>query len=421
MSAKCLLIVCLGALKVTVEAEDVERAPGPMKAGLTEFDDGHLGKSGAVDPVDEFIANLEILDVRKFIPKGYQFTNAMLEPDAKDMKLNAMETGEDIGSNEEADTDVKDRSDDIGSNEEADTDVKDRSDKNKAAANDVSEQIEAERKDTSKDIEADAKDYGSKKEIGTGVKDGQQKSDVDAKHTSEEDKLENIPKPGKLVGEKLSAIQVETAEKDATEKERMGKGLSGENIFISIKDIEEEKLKLWSTKEIDFNSTHYKVEDLYVNSTHTIVKVTVMTRVGYVEKVVVPTYLPDWAWLMVIVGGISSLIFVSIGVIMGVQNYRRDQVLQSKVLNPKTLQQFRGQKHFAEVEVDNFVAYTSDKRDMWTIQKTLQRGDRTQQSGEVALIRGEITPQSGEKQKPRTSSRKNSPDSGLSQQNSFLI
>jgi len=413
MSAKCLLIVCLSASKVTVEAEDVKRAPGPMKAGLIEFDDGHLGKSGAVDPVAEFIANLEILDVRKFLPKGYQFINAVLEPDAKDMKLNSMETSEDIGSNEEADTVVKDRTD-----------------KNKAAANNANEQIEADRKDMSKDIEADAKDYGSKKEIGTGVKDRDEKIDVDAKHTSEEDELENIPKPGKLVGKKLSAIQVKTAEKDVTEKERMGKGLSGENIFISIKDIEEEKLKLWSTKEIDINSTHYKVEDLYVNSTHTIVEVTIMTRVGYVEKVVVPTFLPDWAWLMVIVGGISSLIFVSIGVIMGVQNYRRDQVLQSKVLNPKTLQQFRGQKHFAEVEVDNFVAYTSDKRDMWTIQKTLQRGDRTQQRGkktlqreEVALIRGESTLQRGEKQKPRTSSRKNScsPDSGLSQQNSFLI
>merc|ERR1712086_373778 len=101
---------------------------------------------------------------------------------------------------------------------------------------------------------------------------------------------------------------------------------------------------------------------------------------------------------MVIVGGISSLIFVSIGVIMGVHNYRRDQVLQSKVLNPKTLQQFRGQKHFAEVEVDNFVTYTSDKRDMWTIQKTLSQKTLSQKT----------LSQSGEKQKPRTSSRKNS-------------
>ena len=40
-----------------MEAEDVERAPGPIK----EFEEvHHIGKSGSVDPVAEFIANLEI-------------------------------------------------------------------------------------------------------------------------------------------------------------------------------------------------------------------------------------------------------------------------------------------------------------------------------------------------------------------------
>ena len=82
----------------------------------------------------------------------------------------------------------------------------------------------------------------------------------------------------------MSAIQVKTAKEYETDRERMGKGLYGENIFLSITDIEEGKLKLWSTKEIDINSTHYKVEDLYVNSTHTIMEVTIMTREGYVEN-----------------------------------------------------------------------------------------------------------------------------------------
>ena len=85
------------------------------------------------------------------------------------------------------------------------------------------------------------------------------------------------------------------------------------------------------------------------------------------------TLLPDWAWLVVFVGVVSIFIITFFAVIMGVNKVRHDKVLKSKVLNPKTLQQFRGQKHFAEVDVDVVTAYATDKRDIWTIQKTQQK------------------------------------------------
>ena len=82
--------------------------------------------------------------------------------------------------------------------------------------------------------------------------------------------------------------------------------------------------------------------------------------------------LPDWALLVAVVGVISTFIVAFLGVIIGLSRYRHNQVLKKRVLNPKTLQQFKGQKHFDEVHVDAITAYANDKRDMWTLQKVNQ-------------------------------------------------
>jgi len=91
-------------------------------------------------------------------------------------------------------------------------------------------------------------------------------------------------------------------------------------------------------------------------------------------------FLPDWAMLVAVVGVISTFIIAFLGVVMGINRYRHNQVLKTRVLNPKTLQQFRGQRHFDEVEVDQMTAYATDKRDMWTLQKVHQEKRRSKSS-----------------------------------------
>jgi len=91
-------------------------------------------------------------------------------------------------------------------------------------------------------------------------------------------------------------------------------------------------------------------------------------------------YLPDWALLVAVVGVISTFIVAFLGVVMGFNKYRHNQVLKTRVLNPKTLQQFRGQRHFDKVEVDHVTAYAQDKRDMWTLQKVNQEKRRSKTS-----------------------------------------
>ena len=83
------------------------------------------------------------------------------------------------------------------------------------------------------------------------------------------------------------------------------------------------------------------------------------------------TVLPDWAWLVIVGGLISTFIIVFFGVVMGVQKYRQNQVVKRRVLNPRTLNAFKGQMHFDTVAVDHATAYASDRRDMWTVQKAM--------------------------------------------------
>jgi len=140
---------------------------------------------------------------------------------------------------------------------------------------------------------------------------------------------------------------------------------------VNTKDIKEsfaEKLEVGDSNnlkmgkfDIDLSATYFLVVD-----TSSPLKVLEFETVD-------GTLLPDWAWLVVFVGVVSTFIITFFAVIMGVNKIRHDKVLKSKVLNPKTLQQFRGQKHFAEVDVDVVTAYATDKRDIWTIQKTQQK------------------------------------------------
>lgn len=110
--------------------------------------------------------------------------------------------------------------------------------------------------------------------------------------------------------------------------------------------------------EIDLNSTYFLVVD-------TSIPIETITFDEYKAQV------PDWAWLVIVGGIVSTLIIGFFGVIMGVQRFRHSQIVNKKVLNPKTLQAFRG-RHFDTVQVDHGTAYANDKRDMWTLQKVQQ-------------------------------------------------
>eukprot|EP00092_Neocalanus_flemingeri_P020289 GFUD01021978.1.p1 GENE.GFUD01021978.1~~GFUD01021978.1.p1 ORF type:complete len:818 (-),score=185.29 GFUD01021978.1:228-2534(-) len=143
---------------------------------------------------------------------------------------------------------------------------------------------------------------------------------------------------------------------------------SGIVFKITTKDVKEsfeELLELHDNKlmmgkyEIDLNSTYFLVVDSSIP-----IEIITYERYGVI--------LPDWAWLVVVGGIFSTLIIGVLGVLMGVQKYRDNQIVRTRVLNPKTLKAFRGQQHFDTVELDNDVAYANDKRDMWTLQKVHQ-------------------------------------------------
>eukprot|EP00092_Neocalanus_flemingeri_P041705 GFUD01045424.1.p1 GENE.GFUD01045424.1~~GFUD01045424.1.p1 ORF type:complete len:925 (-),score=213.08 GFUD01045424.1:155-2629(-) len=143
---------------------------------------------------------------------------------------------------------------------------------------------------------------------------------------------------------------------------------SGIVFKITTKDVKEsfeELLEVHDNKlmmgkyEIDLNSSYFLVVDSSVP----------METITYERYGVI---LPDWAWLVVVGGIFSTLIIGVLGVLMGIQKYRDNQIVRTRVLNPKTLKAFKGQQHFDTVEVDNVVAYANDKRDMWTLQKVHQ-------------------------------------------------
>eukprot|EP00092_Neocalanus_flemingeri_P023135 GFUD01025084.1.p1 GENE.GFUD01025084.1~~GFUD01025084.1.p1 ORF type:complete len:637 (-),score=140.69 GFUD01025084.1:79-1989(-) len=128
--------------------------------------------------------------------------------------------------------------------------------------------------------------------------------------------------------------------------------------FKELLEVNDNKLMM-GRYEIDLNSTYFLVVDS-------------STPIETISSERSEAILPDWAWLVVVGGIFSTLIIGSFGVLMGVQKYKDSQIVRTRVLNPKTLKAFRGQKHFNTVEVDNVVAYANDKRDMWTLQKVQQ-------------------------------------------------
>jgi len=122
--------------------------------------------------------------------------------------------------------------------------------------------------------------------------------------------------------------------------------------------VENDKLKMGKFV-IDLNATSFVVVDTTI-------------PLEMIGLEIADEILPDWAWLVVVGGMISTFIIAFFGVIMGVQKYKHNQVVKTKVLNPKTLDAFRGQMHFATVSVGHGTAYANDKRDMWTLQKAQQ-------------------------------------------------
>jgi len=134
--------------------------------------------------------------------------------------------------------------------------------------------------------------------------------------------------------------------------------------FGEVLEVDDSNKFMFGKFEIDLNSTYFIVVDTS----------SPLERIGAGQNQDA-SLLPEWAWLVVVVGVVSTFIIAFFGAIMGVQRYKHNQVLKTKVLNPKTLKQFRGQKHFDEVDVDTVTAYATDKRDMWTIQKTQQRAE----------------------------------------------
>jgi len=78
--------------------------------------------------------------------------------------------------------------------------------------------------------------------------------------------------------------------------------------------------------------------------------------------------LPDWAWLALLGGTLSTIIIAIIGTVACVQIYRRDSVVKRRVINQKLAETLHGGKKFGR----GGVGTNKDKRDMWAVQRELQ-------------------------------------------------
>jgi len=56
---------------------------------------------------------------------------------------------------------------------------------------------------------------------------------------------------------------------------------------------------------------------------------------------------------------------------------QHSRVVARNLLNPQTLKAFKKEHHFETMEVDSQTAYQQDKRDIWTLNRMLQRRDHT--------------------------------------------
>ena len=78
--------------------------------------------------------------------------------------------------------------------------------------------------------------------------------------------------------------------------------------------------------------------------------------------------LPDWAWLALLGGTISTIIIAIIGTVACIQMYRRDSVVKRRVANQRLVEAFHGGKHFSR----GGAGVNKDRRDMWAVQRELQ-------------------------------------------------
>jgi len=147
---------------------------------------------------------------------------------------------------------------------------------------------------------------------------------------------------------------------------------------IDIKDIK----STFSNYLYDNNSQKSKLGKfgININSTYFFIVNTSKPLVELKYEEFDVNLLPDWAWLVVLVGIVSTFIIAFLGVTMGVRKYRADKRVKKSVLDPRTLKQFRRKTHFDEADVDFVTSYKTNKRDMWTIQKNQQKSKKSKAS-----------------------------------------
>jgi len=134
--------------------------------------------------------------------------------------------------------------------------------------------------------------------------------------------------------------------------------------WVDLLDVEDGQVKLGKFV-IDVNNSHFQVVDTEI--------------LNEADNLVFAKYgveLPDWAWLVVMAGIVSTFIVALLGVVFGVQKYRMGKKVKKRVLNAKTLEALRNNNSFDMIELDHSKAYEKDKRDLWTLQRAIQNESR---------------------------------------------
>ena len=109
--------------------------------------------------------------------------------------------------------------------------------------------------------------------------------------------------------------------------------------WVELLDVEDGQYKL-GRYVVDVNTTRFQVVDTEI--------------LNDAENLVFAKYgveLPDWAWLVVMAGIVSTFIVALLGVVFGVQKYRLSRRVNKRVLNAKTLEALRNNNSFDMLEI----------------------------------------------------------------------
>ena len=109
--------------------------------------------------------------------------------------------------------------------------------------------------------------------------------------------------------------------------------------WVDLLDVEDGQYKL-GRYVVDVNTTRFQVVDTEI--------------LNDAENLVFAKYgveLPDWAWLVVMAGIVSTFIVALLGVVFGVQKYRLSRRVNKRVLNAKTLEALRNNNSFDMLEI----------------------------------------------------------------------